>query len=160
MGQLREVLERQGAVVQVAGKGKSLRNGQAQISRVAENRKAHSTFDLQLFGWQPHHMNIFPRPSSLLLDLPPTQIRNNTFLMHSFRYGIHFSSSKQVPMLILNLIVRQETPETRRAPSHVTYLERRYPRIDDALALFAARPSAPRWHLSNLCMSIQLVKLL
>ena len=63
-------------------------------------------------------------------------------------------------MLILNLIVRQETPETRRAPSHVTYLERRYPRIDDALALFAARPSAPRWHLSNPCMSIQLVKLL
>ena len=22
----------------------------------SENRKAHSTFDFQLFGWQPHHM--------------------------------------------------------------------------------------------------------
>ena len=51
------------------------------IATVAENRKAHSTFDLQLFGWQPHHMNIFPRPTSLSLHVLHAQMCNKTFLM-------------------------------------------------------------------------------
>lgn len=62
-------------------------------------------------------------------------------------------------MLIWNLIVRRETPETRRTPSHVAYHMRRYLHVDNTLALLAARPSVPRWDLRSPCI-IQLVELL
>ena len=38
-------------------------------SRVAENRKAHSTFDFQLFGWQPSSHAHFLAPDLVLASI-------------------------------------------------------------------------------------------
>ena len=70
------------------------KQGHALSRRVAENRKAHSTFDFQLFGWQPHHMHIFPRPTSLSLHFVHATRHFNAFItrIHTFLSNLIESS--------------------------------------------------------------------
>ena len=75
--------------------GPSLASVVGSISpRVAENRKAHSTFDFQPFGWQPHHMHIFPRPTSLSLHFVHATRHFNAFItrIHTFLSNLIESS--------------------------------------------------------------------